>query len=70
MIRDEDCDLEQLTINDFEDNDHEEMRLFVIEQVKLGVLCKYDVSRAWLLLIRNHDSWLCNIITLPRAGLR
>lgn len=41
MIRDEDCDLEQLTVNDFEEGDNEKMRLFVMEQVKLGVLCKF-----------------------------
>lgn len=40
MINDQDCDVELLTLDDFEIGDSEEMRHFVIQQAKLSILCK------------------------------
>ena len=41
MIRDVDCDVEPLTVDDFEPNDSVDSRLFVIEQARLATLCKF-----------------------------
>lgn len=45
LIRDEDCDVEPLDTDDFEDGDPEEVRLFVIHQAKLCVFCKRNTTR-------------------------
>ncbi|CAG9977785.1 unnamed protein product [Clonostachys byssicola] len=39
MIRDEDCDVEPLTVRDFEEGDSEQTRYYVIEQARLSILC-------------------------------
>lgn len=44
LIRDQDCDVEPLDEDDFEEEDSSEMRLFVIHQAKLGVFCMFQAS--------------------------
>lgn len=40
MIRDEDCDVEPLTTEDFDDSNSDTMKHFMIEQARLGVICE------------------------------
>lgn len=44
IINDLDCDVEPLTDKDFEIHHSPEMRMFVIEQAKLAIICKYFPS--------------------------
>ena len=41
MLRDQDCDVEPLTVGDFEEYDSAEMMHFVIQQAKLAGICEY-----------------------------
>lgn len=40
MINGQDCDVEHLTVDDFEPHDNLELRLYVIEQVRLSEIRK------------------------------
>jgi hypothetical protein len=40
MINKVDCDVEYLTVDDFESTDTDEVRLFATEQAKLAEICK------------------------------
>lgn len=44
QIRDVDCDVEPLTLDDFEDDYPTDAKFFVIEQARLATLCKSNLS--------------------------
>ncbi|CAH0054235.1 unnamed protein product [Clonostachys solani] len=49
MIRDEDCDVEPLTLGEFEEGDSEQTKYFVIEQARLSILCASQFPKFSLL---------------------
>ncbi len=65
IINDLDCDVERLSLDDFEDHHSLEVRLFAIEQARLADICTSLSSQAPAILSRSSCPFLSLILFSP-----